>query len=151
MIKTPDLAGALQAMKAASRGPRKKSPIYAWLEVRYDDLSAAFRKDPPSWKNLARYLAEGGITNADGQTPTAAAVRTSWLRLEADIARKRSRSGRSRPPADQPPAKTEAPAPPPAPNLPAIQPDPLPRASGFDFEASRPVVSRSRPPKPTEE
>lgn len=96
MSKTPpDLAGALEAMKAATRGPRKRSPVYTWLANRHDGLAEAFRSQPPSWKSLAKYLADGGVLNADGQPPTPAAVRTSWMRVEADLARKRASRGRS--------------------------------------------------------
>jgi hypothetical protein len=91
MSKTPDVAGALEAMKAVVRGPRIKSPVYEWLHARYDPLSAAFAERSPSWKALAKYLADGGIMNADGVAPTPAAVRSSWLRVEADIARRRAR------------------------------------------------------------
>jgi hypothetical protein len=87
----PDTAGAIMAMKARARGPRRKSPIYEWLAARHDELAAAFRKTPPSWTALADYLGQGGVMNVDGALPTPSAVRTSWLRVEADLARKRGR------------------------------------------------------------
>jgi hypothetical protein len=93
MRKTPDVAGALEAMKSASRGPGVRSPVYEWLAAQHDALSAAFAKRPPSWKALARYLADGGIMNVDGRPPTPASVRSSWIRLEVDIAKRRNRSG----------------------------------------------------------
>lgn len=109
-MKTPDLAGALAAMKTASRGPGIKSPVYAWLASHHDALTAAFAKQAPSWKALAKYLADGGITNANGVAPTPTTVRSSWLRVEADIARKRGRRIRL----PQPDASS---SPPPAPVL----------------------------------
>jgi hypothetical protein len=89
MSKTPDLAGAIDAMKAITRGPRKKSPVSEWLSARYDGLSAAFRERPASWKALADYLGDGGVLNAEGQRPTASSVRSAWIRLEAEMIRKR--------------------------------------------------------------
>ncbi len=97
MSKPPDTAGAIQAMKAASRGPRIKSPVYEWLAARHDELVAAFESQPPKWKALAAYLAQGGVKNADGQPPSAATVRTSWLRVEASMAARKHR----RPPAGE--------------------------------------------------
>lgn len=100
MSRTPDLAGALDAMKAITRGPRKKSPVYQWLAARYDGLSAAFRERPASWKALADYLGDGGVLNAEGQRPTPASVRSAWLRLETEMIRKRGQLGRHQPPGE---------------------------------------------------
>lgn len=60
-----------------------KSPIYDWLEARYEELHQSFQTDPPRWKALALYLAKGGVTDVDGKPPSAWAVRSSWKRLEA--------------------------------------------------------------------
>jgi hypothetical protein len=84
-----DLAGALAAMKKASRGRRRPSPVYQWLETNYDGLAAAFRRESPSWINLAGYLSEHGVTGAEGRRPSPAAVRAAWLRV--DKARQRRR------------------------------------------------------------
>jgi hypothetical protein len=98
MSKPPDVAGALAAMRSVTRGPRNRSPIYGWLEARYDALAEAFKSEPPKWKALAKYLGDGGVLNSDGERPSPAAVRSSWTRLEADVARKRkSQPARSRP------------------------------------------------------
>src|SRR5262245_5997275 len=89
--KRPDLAGALAAMKAApARGRGRRSSAYEWLRARHDGLVAAFAERPPSWKALAGYLGANGITGADGRPPTAAALRSAWLRVTADAARRRA-------------------------------------------------------------
>src|ERR1700678_902490 len=89
MSTSPDLKGALEAMKAAVRGPRRKSPVYEWLAARYDPLTTAFRTSQPAWKALAVYLGKGGVMGADGIPATAAAVRATWLRVQADKERRR--------------------------------------------------------------
>nr|WP_294557709.1 hypothetical protein [uncultured Rhodopila sp.] len=91
MSKPPDLAGAIAAMRATARGPHRKSPVYEWLAARHNALAAEFAKQPPSWTALAKYLSDGGIMNADGKPLTPSAVRSSWLRVEADYRRKRDR------------------------------------------------------------
>ena len=88
----PELAGALAAMSAPRRGPRRTSPVYQWMAVRYDGLAAAFMKMPPSWVALAEYLSGLGVMGADGKPPSAAAVRSAWLRLEVAMTRKRGRA-----------------------------------------------------------
>ena len=91
MSKSPDLAGALAAMKAASRGPRRRSPVYLWLAEHHDALVNAFRQSQPSWTALADYLSTGGVMGADGIPAKPAAVRSTWLRVQADVARKRAK------------------------------------------------------------
>src|SRR5262245_46484122 len=94
--KTPDLAGALAAMKAApARGRGRRSSAYEWLRARHDGLVAAFAERPPSWKALAGYLGANGITGAGGGPPTAAALRSAWLRVTADAARRHASQPRS--------------------------------------------------------
>lgn len=108
MAKTKhlDVAGALAAMRQApGRGRGRKSEIYRWMAARYDALSAAFEKEPPSWTGLARYFAEGGMMGTDGLPPSAAAVRSAWLRVSEAMNRKRRR-----PSAPQTTAEPEVPA-----------------------------------------
>jgi hypothetical protein len=89
--KPPDLAGALAAMRAApARGRGRRSSAYEWLHARHDALVAAFAERAPSWKALAEYLGANGITGADGRAPTATALRSAWLRVSADVARRRA-------------------------------------------------------------
>jgi len=89
--KPPDLAGALAAMRAApARGRGRRSSAYEWLHARHDALVAAFAERPPSWKALADYLGAHVITGADGQPPTASALRSAWLRVIANVARRRA-------------------------------------------------------------
>jgi len=57
-------------MRAVTRGPRKKSPVYEWLAARHDSLVREFAKQQPSWTALAKYLGGGG------DPPTPAAVRS---------------------------------------------------------------------------
>lgn len=95
MTTSPDLKGALEAMKSASRGPRRKSPVYEWLAAKHDALATAFRTSQPSWKALAEYLGNGGVMGADGVPATPAAVRSTWLRVQADRARKRQPGNRA--------------------------------------------------------
>jgi len=104
----PDLAGAIRSMAAVVRGPRKKSPVNEWLAARYDGLAKAFQTKPPSWKALADYLGDGGVMNADGQRPTPASVRSAWLRVEADVIRKRARRGPSLPDVPSAPTATRS-------------------------------------------
>jgi hypothetical protein len=85
----PNLAGALAAMAQASRGRRRPSPLYQWLETNYDGLSAAFQRAPPSWTKLADYLSEHGVTGAEGRRPSPVAVRNAWFRLEAAETKRR--------------------------------------------------------------
>ena len=88
----PNLAGALAAMELASRGPRRQSPLYQWLETNYDGLAAAFRRAPPSWTKLADYLTEHGVTGAEGRRPSPVAVRNAWFRLDAAKTKRRGPS-----------------------------------------------------------
>jgi hypothetical protein len=106
--KTPSAAEALEAMRTVKRGPNVRSPIYQWLADQHDELALGFRKIPPSWTTLAKFLADHGITNADGRPPTPVAVRTSWLRVEAEFQRKRTRRGRMQPMADEPRSRVMA-------------------------------------------
>jgi hypothetical protein len=87
---TPDLAGALAAMRKADRRRGRPSPVHHWLEANYDGLAAAFRREPPSWTNLAAYLGEHGVTGVEGRRLSPAAVRAAWVRV--DKARRRRRS-----------------------------------------------------------
>jgi hypothetical protein len=106
----PDLAGALAAMAAPRRGPRRTSQVYEWMAARYDGLAAAFRKKQPSWIALTEYLTEHGLTGADGKPASSAAVRSAWLRLDAAMLRKRAdRSGLPVPRAVAPGASPVAP------------------------------------------
>lgn len=89
MVKIPDVAGALTAINSMRRGPRVKSPVYEWLASNHATLAAAFAKRPASWKALADYLGDGGVVTADNRRPSPVAVRSAWLRVEADLARKR--------------------------------------------------------------
>jgi|tagenome__1003787_1003787.scaffolds.fasta_scaffold19912411_2 hypothetical protein len=89
-MKTPDIKGALEAMKAASRG--RRSPLHEWLSANYDALEAAFSTAQPSWNALADYLAKGGVMGGGGKPASPAAVRQAWLRIQADVARRRTRS-----------------------------------------------------------
>lgn len=91
-MTSPDLKGALERMKAATRGHRRRSPVYQWLAARYDGLEAAFRTSQPSWKALADYLAEGGIMGADGAPVSPPALRATWLRVQAEATRRRAQS-----------------------------------------------------------
>jgi hypothetical protein len=102
MSKTsPDLAGALAAMRAAPlRGRGHRSSAYQWLHARHDALAAAFAERPPSWQALADYLGANGITGADGRSPTASALRSAWSRVTANIARRRVVQSTSKPHAE---------------------------------------------------
>ena len=91
MDKIANTTGALAAARSGSRGPGIKSPVYVWLAARYDHLLPTLTTHAPSWKKLAEYLGNGGVLNADGQLPTPASVRSSWLRVTADIHRTRIR------------------------------------------------------------
>jgi hypothetical protein len=105
-MTTPDLKGALERMKTATRGHRRRGPVYEWLAARYDGLEAAFRTSQPSWKALADYLAEGGVMGADGVPISPPALRATWLRVQAEVTRRRARS---KPPDTAPQSATSDP------------------------------------------
>jgi hypothetical protein len=86
----PDLAGALAAMKKADRRRGRPSPVHQWLETNYDGLAAAFRREPPSWTNLADYLGEHGVMGLEGRRLSPAAVRAAWVRVDKAQRRRRS-------------------------------------------------------------
>jgi hypothetical protein len=91
MSKGPDVAGALAAMRSTpTRGRGHTSPAYEWLHKRHGALAQAFAERPPSWKALAVYLGQNGVMGADGNPPTAAALRSAWLRVLANVARRKS-------------------------------------------------------------
>src|SRR5580704_2950856 len=99
--KGPDVAGALAAMRSAPAvGRGRKSEAYEWLHARHKALAQAFAERPPSWKALAVYLGENGITGGNGKPPTAAALRSAWLRVLGNVARRRSSQGTGEPPRD---------------------------------------------------
>jgi hypothetical protein len=79
----PTPAGALDAMAARTRG----SAVYDWLSKHHDALAPTLNTTP-SWSSLAAYLGDCGFVGADGQPPTAAAVRGSWGRVAARAKRK---------------------------------------------------------------
>jgi hypothetical protein len=107
----PDLAGALAAMRRSpARGRGRKSPVYLWLAARHDPLAAAFAREAPSWAALARYLGEGGVTGSDGLPPTAASVRSAWLRVVEATARRRARAAAKGQAPAAPEAATAGPA-----------------------------------------
>jgi hypothetical protein len=96
--KGPDVAGALAAMRSAPAvGRGRKSEAYEWLHARHDVLAQAFAERPPSWKALAVYLGENGIKGGNGKPPTAAALRSAWLRVLGNVARRRSSQGKGEP------------------------------------------------------
>lgn len=112
MAKKPlDITSVLAAMRQSpGRGLGRKSKIYRWMEARYDALSDAFAKEPPSWTGLARYLSEEGFLGTDGLAPTPAAVRSTWLRVETSMKRRRQRQNE---PTENQLAPSEAPPVPP--------------------------------------
>jgi hypothetical protein len=92
---TPDLAGALAAMKSQTgRGRGRKSEMYRWMDARHDALAAAFAKEPPSWTGLAKFFTEAGMLTADGLPQTAASVRSTWMRVTQTRARRAAVVGR---------------------------------------------------------
>ena len=106
MARKPDadLASALAAMRQASgRGRGRKSAIYQWMAVRHADLVAAFKKEPPSWTGLAKFFADHGMMSADGLPPTAAAVRSTWMRVDQTATRRKAARNPVAPPDDHAP------------------------------------------------
>jgi hypothetical protein len=95
---SPDLASALKAMRQApGRGRGRKSEIYRWMAARHDAMAAAFAKEPPAWTALAKFLAEAGMRTAEGLPPTAASVRSTWMRVTQQAARRAAAARQVRP------------------------------------------------------
>jgi hypothetical protein len=111
--KRNDTAAALAVIRTApARGHGRRSPVYEWLAERHDDLAEDLNKPHPAWTALAKYLAEGGVMDANGDPPTGATVRSTWLRVKEQTA-KRKRHCADALPATQPksepsPSKPEA-------------------------------------------
>jgi hypothetical protein len=138
---TADVAGAIAAMRATpARGRGRKSSAYLWLHARHDALAKAFNENPPSWIALAKYLGDNGITNGDGNAPTASSLRSAWLRVVKDVARRRSGKTFKRPTAAQTPVVASKPVDVPAPSKPAIG-----DITDDDEPPSKPQFKRSRP------
>ena len=90
---TADVAGAIAAMQATpARGRGRKSSAYLWLHARHDALAKAFDENPPSWIALAKYLGDNGITNGDGDAPSASSLRSAWLRVVKESSTTRTRT-----------------------------------------------------------
>jgi hypothetical protein len=93
----PDLASALIAMRQApGRGRGRKSEIYRWMAARHDAMAAAFAKEPPSWTALAKFLADAGMRTAEDLPPTPASVRSTWIRVTQQAARRTAVAGQAR-------------------------------------------------------
>lgn len=74
----PGVAGAAAALDRVALGRGKKSAVHLWLEQNHAELSAVFARRPPARSVLADYLAEHGLTTADGCRPSPESVRTAW-------------------------------------------------------------------------
>ncbi|MEA2731783.1 MAG: hypothetical protein QOF70_6258 [Acetobacteraceae bacterium] len=127
---TADVAGAIAAMQATpARGRGRKSSAYLWLHARHDALAKAFDENPPSWIALAKYLGDNGITNGDGNAPTASSLRSAWLRVVKDVTRRRAGKTFKRPTTETPVATDGKPVDVPAPSKPATEDIPLPTSA----------------------
>jgi hypothetical protein len=138
---TADVAGALAAIRAKpARGRGRKSPAYVWLHAHHDALAKGFDETPPSWIALAKYLGDNGITNTDGNAPTASSLRSAWLRVVRDVGRRRAGKPFKRLTDPQTPVVTGEPVDVPAPSKPTTE-----DIRDDDEPATTPQFKRSRP------
>jgi hypothetical protein len=103
MTKPPPLSEIVA--KAEERDRRKhgrgvKSPLYAWMRRHHTDLQAAI--DRVGWTALTEAIAEGGVTNANGEPPPVETVRHTWWRVRRAVQRERAKA------AEQPAAPRKA-------------------------------------------
>jgi hypothetical protein len=100
-----------------------------WLHAHHVALAKAFDENPPSWIALAKYLGDNGITNGDGDAPSASSLRSAWLRVVREVTRRRAGKAFKRPTAETPVATDRKPVAVPAPANPATEDPPLPTSA----------------------
>jgi hypothetical protein len=71
--------------KASTASYRRRSVAYRWLRERHDRLAPALNKLDPALGELAKEMAEGGITGGRGNVLTAKSLMTIWQRVCRDL------------------------------------------------------------------
>lgn len=71
--------------KASATSYRRCSVAYRWLRERHDRLAPALNKLNPALGELAKEMAEGGITGGRGNILTAKSLMTIWQRVCRDL------------------------------------------------------------------
>ena len=71
--------------KASATSYRRCSVAYRWLRERHDRLAPALNKLEPALGELAKEMAEGGITGGRGNVLTAKSLMTIWQRVCRDL------------------------------------------------------------------
>lgn len=84
-VRPPDVEEAVAIMQAApARGRGRRSPLYLWFADNHAALVLAFERSSPRWADLAKYLGERGLRDADGKPPTTRGTRDAWYRVGKD-------------------------------------------------------------------
>jgi hypothetical protein len=73
-----DVAGIEAAISGARSGRGRRSQVYAWMLAHREELAALFRRQPPSWDGIARYLGERGLQSGRGLPPSGESCRHAW-------------------------------------------------------------------------
>lgn len=75
-----DLDALMEALEA--NGNSRMSPVYRWLDVRYNDLVVRLGSQRVSWEAFAAHLKGLGLTDGKGDAPTPSVTRNTWHRVK---------------------------------------------------------------------
>lgn len=64
-------------------GGGRAAPLFAWMWERRNQLRPLLLARRPDWSALSRGMIRAGLSDAEGQPPTASLCRQAWLRVVA--------------------------------------------------------------------
>jgi hypothetical protein len=128
--------------------------LYAWMRTRYAAFQALLAETRrPDWRRIAIGLAKVGVTDGNGNPPTAATARQTWWKVRQDVTARCKGPSPALEHTNNNSVDTQKQSSPTVPASP--KPDVAPSANGFDPDdvdqettepEFRPAAPRTRPP-----
>jgi hypothetical protein len=84
MVRSPKLVSLVQ-----ERPVRSRSPVTRWLMSKHSELSDLMSDLGTDWVLISAYARSEGVKTLTGVDPTPDALRAGWLRVCAQMARKK--------------------------------------------------------------